>query len=114
MISPISVTGFTFRTTGTTDALADIQNAKIYYTGASGVFSPVSQFGTTVAIPPTDPTDMNIGGSQALQGGTNYFWLSYEIQGTATVGNVVDAQCRTVQVSGIKHLLYKTQLVAEQ
>jgi len=100
MISPISVTGFRFRTTGTTDALNDIQNAKIWYTGNSSTFAPTNQFGTTVAVPPTSPTNMDIGGSQTLVGGTNYFWLSYDIQSSATVGNVVDAVCDTVQVSG--------------
>lgn len=93
--SPLSVTQFTLNATGST-AIADINGAtaKIYYTGNSSTFATTTFFGGTI------PTIANypINGSQALANGTNYFWLVYDIQPTATVGDVVDAQCPSLTV----------------
>jgi hypothetical protein len=100
MLNPLTLTGFRFRTDGTTNTTTDILNAKVYYTGNSGTFSPINQFGTTVVSPPAPGANMDIAGTQTLTGGKNYFWLTYDINTTATIGNVVDAQCLTVQVSG--------------
>ena len=97
--SPISATQFTVNANGTT-AIADVNGAtaKIYYTGNSSTFATTTLFGGTV------PTiaNYNINGSQALVNGTNYFWLVYDISAGATVGNVVDAQCTSLNVGGAR------------
>ncbi len=95
-ISPISATQFDVNTTGTT-SIADIANAKIFYTGTSNVFSAVSQFGSTVATPSGAYV---ITGSQVLSTGTNYFWLTYDVPGTATVNNVIDGECTSLTAAG--------------
>jgi hypothetical protein len=94
--SPLQVTSITLNTAGTTSA-SDIINAKVYYTGTSPVFSPINQFGSTVSNPNGTFT---VTGTQNTAGGTNHFWLAYDISGTATPGNVVDAQCNSITVSG--------------
>ena len=95
-LNPLSVTSFSLSTTGTTNT-SDIANAKIYYTGTSSTFSTTNQFGSTVNNPSGNFT---INGTQQLQSGTNYFWLTYDIASNATVGNVVDAVCNSITVGG--------------
>ncbi len=94
--SPISVTSFTLNANGTTN-VADISNAKIYYTGTSSTFATTNQFGTVVASPTIENYDVT--GTQSLAEGTNYFWLTYDIPSAATSGNVVDAECTSLTVA---------------
>ncbi len=93
-LNPLSATSFTFNTNGTTLA-TDITNAKLWYTGTSSVFATTSQFGPTFANP---AGSFIISGSQTLQQGTNYFWLTYDISCTATITDVIDAECNSVNV----------------
>ncbi len=94
--SPLSATSFTFNTLGTT-AVSDISSAKVYYTGTSAVFSTATAFGTAYASPSGAFT---ITGSQALNAGTNYFWLAYNVSSSATINNVLDASCNAITVGG--------------
>jgi len=100
--NPISATAFRFTTAGTpgTDDVSDILNARVWYTGASSTFATTTQFGSTYGTPPADPTNMDITGSQALVEGANYFWLTYDISGTAITSNKVDAKCTVITVDG--------------
>jgi hypothetical protein len=96
-LNPFNATSFTLNTTGCTNPATDIQNAKVWYTGTSSVFATTTQFGSTFASPNGSFT---INGNQQLATGTNYFWLTYDIRSTATIGNVVDAQCTQIVMSG--------------
>ncbi|MFH2095373.1 MAG: GEVED domain-containing protein [Bacteroidota bacterium] len=100
MLSPISATEFRIRTDGTTNNATDIQNAKVWYTGTTSTFSSPVQFGATIVAPPGPGVNMLFNGSVTLSPGTNYFWLTYDIQSGATVGNVVDAIFQRVNVDG--------------
>ncbi len=95
--NPISATEFALNVNGTSDAATDILNAKLFYTGTSDLFSNSSQFGSTEATP---TGSFNMTGTQELEVGTNYFWLTYDIESGATEGNFVDAQCQTITISG--------------
>lgn len=101
MLNPLAVTEFRIRTDGTTNYATDIQDARIYYTGNSGTFATTSQFGSTYTSPPAPGTNMIFAGSQTLTGGTNYFWITYDIPSGATIGNVVDAVFQRVIVGGV-------------
>lgn len=93
-LAPISLSSFSLSTNGTTNA-ADILNAKIYYTGTTNAFSAINLFGTA-----TSPSGgFTINGSQTLAAGTNYFWLTYDISGSATAGNLLDAECNSITVA---------------
>jgi len=94
-VNPLKVKGFTLNTNGTT-SLSDISNAKIYYTGSNNAFSATNQFGSTITAPGATLTFGN--DSASLQGGTNYFWLSYDIKSTATFDNYIDAECSAIIV----------------
>jgi hypothetical protein len=95
--NPISATKFSVNSTGCT-SVADIENAKIYYTGSSSQFDATNQFGSTFAAPTT--ANFDITGSQELVEGTNYFWLTYDVKAGATTDNVIDGQCTQVTVDG--------------
>ncbi len=84
-LNPFDVNSITFTTNGTTSA-ADIAAAKVYYT-TSTTFSTANQFGSTVNNPSGTFT---VTDTRVLSGGSNYFWLCYDISGTATIFNLVD------------------------
>ncbi len=93
----LSITSFEFNTHGTTN-LNDITNAQLYNTGTNVAFNTLNQFGTTVAAPAGNFT---IDGSQLLFEGINYFWLTYDVVCTATVGNAIDAECTSLIVDAV-------------
>ncbi|MDH7515085.1 MAG: BNR-repeat neuraminidase N-terminal domain-containing protein [Bacteroidota bacterium] len=95
-LSPISVTSMTFNTNGCTST-SDISAAKVFYTGTSPVFSTAVQFGSTVSSPSGSFT---VTGSQQLEAGPNYFWLTYSISPSATPNDTVDAQCTSLTAGG--------------
>ncbi len=97
--SPLSATRFTIRTNGSTAPLTDIANIKIYYTGNSATFAATNLFGT--APPAASGTNILITGTRALATGVNYFWVTYDLNAAATIGNVLDAQCTTMIVAAV-------------
>lgn len=99
-LNPLDVTSVTFNTTGTTST-SDLTNARVYYT-TSTEFSTATQFGIAV---PNPNGSFSVNGTQTLSSGVNYFWLAYDISGTATPYNVVDAQCTQFVTSEAKALI---------
>ncbi len=95
-IVPVNVTNLAFTTTGTT-AAANILNARVFYTGASTTFLATAQVGSTVTTP---SGAFNVTGSQGLLSGENNFWLVYDVSPTATLGNILAANCTNVTVDG--------------
>ncbi|MGB4849520.1 MAG: GEVED domain-containing protein [Saprospiraceae bacterium] len=88
-LTPLSVTSFDLNTIGSTNAPVDISRARLYSTGSSNAFNTTTLFGSF-----TSPNgSFTIAGSKTLNPGKNYFWLSYDVSATATLGNVLDAQC---------------------
>ena len=101
--SPLNATDFLLNTTGTTNAAADITNAKLWYTGTSSVFATTTLFGT-VAAPNGAFT---ISGTQVLSPATNYFWLTYDVVAGATIGlpitDYIDGECTSLTVEAVAH-----------
>lgn len=96
--SVVNLTQFSFTTTGSTDT-ANIRNIKVWYTGTSNMFAATTQLGSTLPYLPGS-TFFNIPGNQPLVNGSNFFWLTYDINPAATIGNVVDAECYSLVVGG--------------
>ncbi|MEO8088625.1 MAG: BNR-repeat neuraminidase N-terminal domain-containing protein, partial [Bacteroidota bacterium] len=96
-LTPFNVTSLSLATTGSTNAALDISNAKVYFTGLSAAFSSSTQFGST-ATGPNGAYTMN--GSATLAEGTNYFWITYDISGTANYGDILSGCCTQVVGSG--------------
>jgi hypothetical protein len=81
----------------------DVSKIHIYYTGNSPVFASGNEFVSGGINPATGTITAN--GSQALFNGTNYFWITYDINSTtATTANVVDAQCTQITVAGVNRV----------
>ena len=94
-LTPLSATSFSFNTTGSTNPVTDITNAKVYYTGTSNTLATTTQFGSTSVSPNGTFT---VSGTQALSTGINYFWLTYDVPITAVLNDVLDAQCTSLTV----------------
>lgn len=98
-LSPLNITSFNFNTTGSTNPATDIVAAKVFYTGTSNVYGTTVQFGSVVTNPNGTFT---VSGSQALAGGSNFFWLAYDVPFTATTNNYLDAQCLSLTVTSAR------------
>jgi hypothetical protein len=100
--APVTATQFLINMTGSTIAgtnTNDVTRIHIYYTGNSAGFAPANEFVSGGIAPATGSITVN--GSQALVGGTNYFWIAYDINpSSATAGNLVAAQCTRMTVGG--------------
>jgi hypothetical protein len=96
-LNPLTLSKLVLNATGTTSG-SDIANAKIFYTGVSSTFATTTQFGSTIATPTT--TNFDVTGTQVLAQGTNYFWLTYDINATAVHNNVVDGECVSITAAG--------------
>jgi hypothetical protein len=94
--NPLDLTSIAVGTAGTNASA--ISNLKVFYTGTSNVFADTAQFGTTVAAPAASNT---ITGSRTLLSGTNYFWVTYDIPATATVGDTVRATFGDFILAGV-------------
>ena len=95
--NPCAVTTLRLNTNGTTNT-AEITNAKIYYTAGSEEFQAVNQFGTTLLSP--IGTNITFTGTRTLVNGKNYFWLTYSVSGSATIGNFFDADWIDYDMNG--------------
>ncbi len=93
------ITSFTFNTNGCTQ-VSDISKARLYYTYTNNYFYPSYQFGSDVTNFGALGSSFSFSGSQALQTGTSYFWLVYDISPTGTPGNVLDAECTSITSGG--------------
>ncbi|MBL4705111.1 MAG: T9SS type A sorting domain-containing protein [Flavobacteriales bacterium] len=100
--SPIDLTELRVQTSGSTDPLNDISNIDIYYTGSSSTFATATLFGS--AAPAISGTNIFVNGTQTLNNGVNYFWVTYDIAGGANSGNNVDALCNRVTVGGTNYV----------
>jgi hypothetical protein len=90
----LPLTQFNLNSTGTT-SLADISNAKIWYTGNHKTFADTSLFGTA-----TPAASFTITGNKNLIADTNYFWLTYDVNAGATLLNYIDGGCVSMVVNG--------------
>jgi len=88
----------TAATNGGTTNPADIANAKVYYTGTSATFATTTQYGSTVVSP---NGAFIVSGATTLVPGSNYFWLTYDITASPTIGDFVDAKLSTIDVGAI-------------
>lgn len=90
-LNPFDLQSLTFNMNGTT-SISDATGISVYYTGNSSSFGTANLFGT--ATPGSG--DITLAGSQTLTGGTNYFWLAYDVDAAASTGNLLDAECTGV------------------
>jgi hypothetical protein len=87
---------------GSTNPIADIQNAKVYYTGSSTIFSSSMQYASAWIIFPA--ASFNFTSSLSLTAGTNYLWLTYDIWVSAICNDYADAGCNSINVNSATQL----------
>lgn len=63
----------------------------MWYTGTDSNFNTTKQYGSTVSSPGISA--LTFTDSIALQSGPNYFWVSYDVNASAKLGNYIDATC---------------------
>lgn len=98
LLSPMDITSLNLTTNGCTNAGTDIANAKVYFTGPDNVFSNANQFGATVNTPNGTYT---VNGSQTLFEGTNYFWVTYDLDFSAGYFDTLSGCCMNITGSGV-------------
>ncbi|TAE89861.1 MAG: hypothetical protein EAY81_01660, partial [Bacteroidetes bacterium] len=96
-VIPLKLTNATFNTTGTTN-VADITSARLFFTGSSDALLTTNQIGTSIATP---SGAMPFNGDVTLSAGANYFWLVYDISGSATLGNTIAADLTAITIGGV-------------
>jgi hypothetical protein len=90
----IPVTQFSLNTNGSANPLTNIDSIIVWYTGANpNLVSPVF-FGSSGS----SAAPFNITGSRNLLNDTNYFWVTYNVPATATVGDSVDIEVTSITV----------------
>lgn len=94
VLNALSVSQIKFSTLGTS-SLTDISGIKLFYTTTT-TFSNATQFGSTInSVSDTITFTAN----QVLSYGSNYFWLTFNVDTDALVGNVLDGECLSITVS---------------
>lgn len=98
LLTPLVPNTMYLSTTGTQNAANNIENAKLWYTGAVATFDPktATPVGTPIASPSGAMTFSGI--TQALADGANYFFLTYDIKGTANLNDTADATFDSVKI----------------
>jgi len=99
--NPLTVSSFTINTNGSTFPAADISRMKLWSTGTSSTFANTLQIGGSISNP-SGSIVINSGSNLpfTLVPGTNYFWITYDIEASATINDYVDAECNSISVGG--------------
>lgn len=98
--TPLSLTTLNLSTDGSGLTPGMIKNAKVYFTNISSLFDTTQQFGSTVLSP---NGTFSVTGSQTLDNGLNYFWLTYDLGNNAPDGDSLDAECVDLVISSVTH-----------
>ncbi len=94
----VKLNNFKFNTTGTS-SLADIKAAKLYYTAKAGSFVD-NRLVATAAVVNNENVLTADSAVTISEGGSYYFWLTYDIDDNAKSGNKVAASLQGVNVDG--------------
>jgi hypothetical protein len=86
-INPVAVNSFGLNPVGSSDFAHDVSHVKIFCTGQDSLFSTDQLFGSATGL--NNP----IAGMKTLSAGENFFWVTYNVRDTATMGNNLDASC---------------------
>ncbi|MBI3235004.1 MAG: PKD domain-containing protein [Bacteroidetes bacterium] len=100
ILSPLSTGDFNLSTLGTSNP-NELLEARVYYTGLSSDFSTKNQVGNGYTTPNGNFT---INAPQKLEAGKNYFWIVYDIDNPAIIGNNIAARLLSLQISNISRI----------
>ncbi|MEO1653752.1 MAG: LamG-like jellyroll fold domain-containing protein, partial [Bacteroidota bacterium] len=86
----------------------DILRARLFYTGGDSIFNTSTELGTPIVKPNGEFTFSTV--AQNLVDGDNYFWLTFDVEELAQVGNFLDAELLTVLIDD---LLYTPGVIGD-
>lgn len=97
VLNPLVANTFYLNTAGTA-SLSDISNAKLWSTAGTATFNPstATLLGSVIASP--NGAMVFTGITTELVEGNNYYWLTYDVNSGAVVGNLVDATFDSVKI----------------
>jgi hypothetical protein len=93
-LSPLSVTSLDVNSNGSTDFSSDVTNVKVYY------FRHLFFLQHSYAFWIFSGSCYTHSGNQVLSAGNNYFWVTYDISASGTMGDFLDAECTAITMSG--------------
>lgn len=99
--APVTLSDIQFSTTGGGDDLANIDSARVYFTGKNPAFSTSTPFGQAYAGMINPWGTFSVSGNQTLTADTNYFWLAYDIKSNAALFDSVDASLVSFTFDGV-------------
>lgn len=82
-----------FSYTGTT--ISDVTNAYLFYGGNNSSYASATQLGSVTAS-----GGLNFSVNQNIDYDTVYFWLAFDVDANATIGNVLDADIAGITLGG--------------
>lgn len=99
----LKVTAMEFNANGTSEPVSNmVENARLWYTGASREFIPAQQEGNTVINIKNDRFTFTC--NQSLLPGKNFFWLTFDVKPEATFGpGTIDAECTSLRIGAITY-----------
>ncbi len=97
-----NLTQFQLAAGSSTNLLADVSRIHIYYTGTSNVFALTNEFVAGGTVPVGAANTIN--STQSLVSGTNYFWITYDMNPLATVGNLIDGSCTQLTIAAVNRI----------
>ena len=102
-LSPVVPNTFHLSTSGT-NVLANISNAKLWYTGTvnSFNFKTATPVGNVVATPSANFSITGI--TQALAEGQNFFFLTYDVNASASLNDTADAKFDSLKIGTINYV----------
>lgn len=95
--SPMSLTDIDLNSLGSSLSPNAITKVRVYYTGINPSFDTSNLFGSLTSSPSGPFT---VTGNKQLTTGTNYFWITYDINPTLVIGDSLDVQCSQLTISG--------------
>lgn len=97
-LNPLTVDEFNFSKSGT-EIPGDIESASLYYSRGKASFDP-----NNIQEQLTSPDfDFSFSPGTTLKAGNNYFWLTYEVDSDAEIGNKVNAAFKEAIVQNISY-----------
>ncbi len=99
VLLPQTLQAISFTTNGTTKP-SDIVSAHLFYTAKDSTFTNPVEVGTACALP---NGQFAFTLNRNLLAGNSYFWLAYDVSVTAIEGNVLDATCTNITISGAQY-----------
>jgi gliding motility-associated-like protein len=98
-----NLTQFQLGAGSSSNLAADVSKIHIFYTGTSNVYTASNEF-VVGGTAPTGASNTIIGSQALVPNATNYFWVTYDMNPTSTLGNIIDGSCTQITIGGSNYV----------